>query len=748
MRPQLATVAVIAITAAPSAVGAQIPQPLSAVAAHDVYGVAWVDGALRAGSPAYVARFDPGVVEITPALGRRAPREFPLRVAMRSVHRGGHELWRASDAGRPAPQLRGASVHYEHGRGLVERYDVRAEGLEQSFVFAERPAGEGDLVVRCTLATDLECAPTTSARELRFVAADLGGITIGAVTGVDAHGRTAAGHMAFDGVDLQLVLPHAFVESASYPLVLDPLFGPQLNSGVSFDDHFPDSAYDAASGIWGIVFEFPISATSSDVWIMRQDGASGAMLGGTSVGSGPGSQRRPGIASVNRCDRFLVVWQDDGVGNGDVKCRGVRPSDGMLTNTVTVAGTAAAELAPDVGGDAFGNLDLEALVVWQEVGVGILGVQVTLPIGLGDPVVVGSPVTLDPSPQSQNPAISKSGGFDPANGGRYVVAWETSLGGASLIGYLGVDRDLGILTSPFYAGSGFPVANPDVDGDGTQFLIVFESLEGPTATTSDVWCQPAAICAGGTTLCGPPGGPLVNVAGDDERQPAVASLGPTFVAAWAKSEPGSTTDYRIGISNVVPGACQLCNATTLTGANPGFRCSYPALCAMRSNGVESTEALLTWEQRENSTGNSLLRSHRYRPFTGGSVTPLGGVGGCGGGGIAGVDGPFAVGNLSFDLTLRNADPLAPAAVVLFDTAMGPTTACGTCTFLSPQVVSPLFPVTNGDADAPLPLPCNAGLLGFAMDVQWAVLTPVTPGAPCPLLPFLSVSDALRMVLSN
>ncbi len=715
------------------------------VTADEVLGVGWTDGELHAVSRSYVARFDPGSVELTPAFGRGATRTYPMTLSMQAVHRGGAEVWRAAAGHAPTPRLDGTSVSYGHAAGVVERYDARASGLKQSVVFASEPAGEGDLVVRYAVETDLRCLATEGAETLWFAAERLGGIDVGRVTGVDAEGRSAVGHMSFDGEELQLVLPEAFVASATYPLELDPLFGPQLNSGVSFDDHFPDVAYDAASGVWCIAFEFPASSTSSAAYVMRQDDATGAMLGGIFLGN-PGSG--PSVASVRQAGRFLVVWQDDSSGAGNIRCRAVRASDGALSNTGTVAGTTDDEVAPDVGGDAFANGDLEALVVWENTTIGIEGVQVTVPVNTGDPVVVGAPVTIDPTPGTRTPAISKSGGFDATNGGRYVVAWETVLSGAELIGYVGVDRDLNILTPTSLTASGLPVDKPDVDGDGTEFLIVFESRENGINAENDIWGQPAAFCAGGTSLCGAAAAPLANVANDDERQPAVACLGPVFAVAWSDRNPGSTTDYRIGVSNVVRGTTTLCNQQVLTGNSSAWLSSFPALCAKRSNGVESDEGLLTWESRENSSGNSLMRSHRYRAFNGGAVTAVPGVGGCGNGGDAGAGGAFAVGNASFELTLRNADPLSIAGLLMFDTAMAAPTTCGACTALNAQVFSPLFPVVNGEADVPLPIPCFASLLGFTMDVQWAVVGPNQSPAPCQLFPFVSLSGAVRMTLSN
>lgn len=735
-------VAAILVWFAPTCAVAQHVAPEPLFDTGGIHGVAWTDGELRAASRGCVARFDAGSVEVTPVLGRRAPREYPLSVALNAVRRGTADVFVASAA--TPPRLDGESVYYRHRDGLVERYDVRADGIKQSLVLADRPAGHGDLVVRYCVSTELQCPGASAAHELQFTADGLGGIRIGGTVGIDANGNQVDGHMNFDGQTLELVLPHDFVERAAYPVELDPLFGPQLNTGVSFDDQRPDIAYDVTTNVYAVAFEFPVSATTTDVWVMRHDAATGNRLGGTSLASGSG--RLPKIASINLSDRFLVVWQDDGAGNGDIVCRGMRASDGLLTNPVTVAGNQTAETAPDVGGDAFDNLDVEGLVVWNEAGVGILGVQVMLATGTGDPVVVGTPVTLDATPQTANPVISRSGGLDPTNGGRYVVVWEVQGPGVTFLNAIGVDRDFNVLTSVALVSAG-PVGNADVDGDGSQFLVVYETLEGPAPSPSDVWCQPLEFCMGATALCGPQGAPLANTVNDDELQPAVACFGSMFAVAWADATAGSTTEYRISVSNVVPGACQLCGSQVVTGRAPAWRASQPALCAMRAGGAATMVGLLSWEEREVSTGNSLLRSHRYQPFTGGSVTPLAGVAGCGTGGSIGVNGPFALGNSEFKLTLSGANPSSALAYAILDSTLAAPNTCGTCLSINLETTLPVV-AAGGSAELPISIPCDLRFLGATLNAQWIVFTPGAPSPPCPAFRFVSASDALRLVLAN
>lgn len=113
-----------------------------------------LDGGLWGFGQRYKAEFRAQDVEFTPALGHLAPHNMTVGLALRSVGRGATE----TPVSPAARSYAGNQVVYRRAE-VAERYDVRLDGLEQSFVFDQLPAGEGDLVVRATMTTEFVVAP-------------------------------------------------------------------------------------------------------------------------------------------------------------------------------------------------------------------------------------------------------------------------------------------------------------------------------------------------------------------------------------------------------------------------------------------------------------------------------------------------------------------------------------------------------------------------------------------------------------
>ena len=106
---------------------------------------------LHGGGPDYRVQSEDGVVIFTPALGG-AVQSQPLAFRFESVRRGGKTLIVAEPA---APSRAGKIVSYAHKGGVRERYEVRADGVHQTFVFDALPPGRGDLIVRGRITTGL-----------------------------------------------------------------------------------------------------------------------------------------------------------------------------------------------------------------------------------------------------------------------------------------------------------------------------------------------------------------------------------------------------------------------------------------------------------------------------------------------------------------------------------------------------------------------------------------------------------------
>ncbi len=106
-----------------------------------------------------------------------------------------------------------------------ERFDIVPSGVEQSFRFAQRPSGTGDLVVR--LETSGLTGATIKDGALSFSASNRE-ISYGVATWVDATGRKTPVNSRYQAGHIVLTVPAAVVESAAYPAVLDPVVSSKM----------------------------------------------------------------------------------------------------------------------------------------------------------------------------------------------------------------------------------------------------------------------------------------------------------------------------------------------------------------------------------------------------------------------------------------------------------------------------------------------------------------------------------------
>ncbi|MBK8979282.1 MAG: hypothetical protein IPM29_25575 [Planctomycetes bacterium] len=178
---------------------------LGAWAAGDDFKVGFVDGATT----------------VVPYLGREAPHNLPWRWRTISATVGDRDLLGPSGTTEHRADLR-----YERRRGaLLERWDVRADGVEQSFVVDRLPSRTADLVVSGRVDSTLRCEDRPpQAAPLRFVdPAGRAELHYGTALAFDAAGRTCAVPTAFAAGIIELRVPAAFVAAATLPLTIDPL---------------------------------------------------------------------------------------------------------------------------------------------------------------------------------------------------------------------------------------------------------------------------------------------------------------------------------------------------------------------------------------------------------------------------------------------------------------------------------------------------------------------------------------------
>ncbi len=697
-------------------------------------------GQLRAVGPDYKARFDAGAMTFVPALGDAVPHNMDWRVSMRGTRRGdGDELVAIRDAmPRPADSV----VRYARGRGIEEQFHVGPDGIEVRYVFAQPIIGEGDLVVRAEVDTELVARSCETDAGLAFRIGNVGGVNVGGVVGIDANGQRMPGSMRWDGRDLEFVLPAEFVDGAAYPLTLDPLVGAAIAAGSSpLSASQPDVAF--VDDWYVVVWEEAFSETDHDVRAQFVDDSGTLQFGFWSVHTTAGFSTKPRVAAVRNGTLFLVTWATapTPLGPFDVECKWLE-LNGVRSNLVEIAAMSANEIEPDVGGSATANGDA-AVVVWNEVGAGIRAAQVTV-VAPADPVV-GNTAILSTNPDDGRPEISHSGGST----GRYAVAFERGgfPTGVWARGISGAAVPLG--TEIQLAGSILGAARPSIDGDGTSFVCVYEQRESIATTKRDILCQRIGFL-GNQLNAFAASGTIEADGNDDEWEPAIAWTGPKYVVAWSNEATGFL-ESAVRSRGVLLDGCTDCgDPEFVVDPEAGVRSHTPRIGSKLGGNVDSEDddALIAYASVQTGPPfDSDVLARRWRAFSGGSFGNVSGP--CGPvSTIALPNGPAALGNENFTLSVDGIPPTLTAAVVHLAQGPAPIVQCiGVCPISDPGFLLASVPPTTfgaGSATLDLPLACDSQLEGLAIDCQFLFLGAQV--SPCFLVPSLVGSPILRLVL--
>jgi hypothetical protein len=711
--------------------------PVGSSVMRAAHGAALVEGELWGAGPDYKVHFRDGGFELTPALGRAAPRNLPLTFELEAIERGGALVH--APGGAAAPRLgEDGVVRYAHGGGIEERYETRADGLEQSFVFAAPLPGTGELVVRGRLAGEL-AAPLGEHAALDFTVPGQGGVHFGAVLGVDAAGRTVPGSLRYDGRALELVLPASFVDAAQYPLVLDPLIGAAFvvpGSG-DHDEEDPDVAYDNGNALYLVAWHRQFSALDYDIHAQRV-ATSGSLVGSLIlVENASGTFAiNPTVASQTLARRFLVAWQERTTASFNIMARAVDAPDGGLSSAIVVVATTADETDPDAAGEQT-SADDDVLVVWEREDQGIYGAQIAVPVSGGNPNLVSLP-TVSADPRAYRPAIAKSGG----SAGRALVVYNVLYEPGDVDVYMALlDRNGFLLDGPQgLATSIHEESEPDVDGDGTSWIVAY--VGGPTVDDSELFSLRVTFNAASSQLSffSP-----VTMTSDalEQYNPAVAwTPGKAFVAWQQEYEPGDMDIHARGID---PKDCEDCEPTLTLDYSSTWD-AEPELASQYSGGSAGDQVLATWYSGDLgflTVDETDVKVQRLEAFgSSGSSHDLGGN--CGAGGVISTSGSIAAGNPSFAVKLNGADPSATTGMLIVHPPSAPF-VCGSCSVVLPGSLFSV-PLSGGAASQTLPIPCDVSIVGAQLDAQWAVLP--SSSIPCPLFGSVAASARLRLTIGQ
>ncbi len=308
-------------------------------------------------SAAYCATFDAGSVTVAlpwqiPGLGqpRLAFKLNEVRVG-EQVLTEGHPL---------APLLRGEDRALAFSRGAVdEQYVIEAAGVEQRFVISELPKARGALTISASLDTNLE-SPSESGSTLAFTANGKTIMCISDALVVDAAGRKQAVAMRVVNDVLTMTVPADWMNSATLPIVVDPLIGGPItvdgalaayvDTIANIQVRVTDVAYDSTANEWFVVWDEQFGASAFDYDVFGQRiAANGTLAGGLiQISTGAEGDYEPSISFHPTVGQYLVVWRQDPQDNNSV-------TDQRIVGQVQASGGGANILGTFVVDDAPGQ---------------------------------------------------------------------------------------------------------------------------------------------------------------------------------------------------------------------------------------------------------------------------------------------------------------------------------------------------------------------------------------------------------
>jgi hypothetical protein len=514
--------------------------------------------------------------------------------------------------------------------------------------------------------------------------------------------------------------------------VLDPLISPAFYVGSEASDSGdPDAAFDPATGSYLVVWESYWSGSDVDVYGQRIS-ASGAALGlilPVEPGISPISMN-PTVASAPGGSRYLVAWQQGPgpLGPFEVWARTVEASSGALGPSGRISEAGKHSIDPDAG--TLGPGEDSAALVWQEQGDGIRWARVTWPSGVpGASIQAQVRACVD----CARPKIARNGA-----GLRALVVWEELVGTQSDVWARAVTPSGSMTNLVAVAATTLDESHPDVDGDGANWLVAYESDPSGSAQT-DIHSRKVSYTGSPTLVMGIPK-TVEASAGQVEAAPAVAYAGPKYLVAF--EDVNGLLDRDVVGVGINPKLFEVCEPhhTLLAGAEYSGEVALAARVSASPSAGD--EVLAVWQQALPAfpASGEVLGAFWEAIGPGGSVVNVGG--GCAGGGAITTAGAVSVGNPALAINLTGAS--GAATLALLNIALAPVpSACGSCTFNLPAILLSTG-MAGGAASISIPVPCDAALSGAVFQAQWAVLP--TGLAPCPTFPGVSFSDRLSMAV--
>ena len=672
-----------------------------------------------------------------------------------------------------SPTSVGDRIEYAWG-AVRERFDAHAGGIAQSFEFDEEPGGAGDLVLEIQIdgpflveerivpsvgALDLFSFGRPAVRYGQALAYDAAGVSIPVASSTVPRGTSRS---------IRLHVPGHVLESASYPLVVDPAITPITTIDPSAMG--TSSAYDPTRERY--LLAWSEGAEVKCQLFDREGVALGAeaTLDAIDFASDPTASFDRTSVAFHRWfgdatkDTFLVGWSKvDFIGSGplqldsEIWARFVDPVSGQPPATIfasqpflfseDVDGPWGESARADLGFELAGS-GRYGLGAWQrnDAGSAIHNIMarayaVTWNLGLPE-LQADLEVVVDSSSFSFGVSIgshlSVAGALDSIDvfGGVSQKTWDiayqyffaspspgdfdiriqrvvtdnvappvTTLASSSLAAaVIGVDE-----TSPdlsYLAPKSFDYSDARVLMAYARGGDIFGRLyDGNTALTSTFLIDSQPNTLFSPDVGAGAVGEFMVAYGHFNIDPA---LNQAFIRGARVLADGTVTAAQIGIDDVTPQA-----------AGDPFLSSYPVGLG---GGTPTNRMLASWTREGGSAQYRLLEplgatSAYYGtgcPTPGGSVPVIGLSGGL----------PY-LGNQDFGLTAKGGVPNQVAVMLMGGIDEVPYPGAPGCMLYVKGPFSFSFATTDasGDAALPLPMPFAPGIAGLGISCQWAFICP-------------------------
>lgn len=486
--------------------------------------------------------------------------------------------------------------------GIVEHYQAVNDGVEVAWVFQNELPGSGPIEI-CATVDGLSYAGETDLGQHFADSSGVARVYVGQAEAVDSLGNrwSLTTYSVSGSSKLVVELPAAIQDEAVYPLVVDPIIGPEFGVdqpvSIAASGNQQTAAVTCGAGMYFVAWQDNRNSvnTGSGIYGTRVSSA-GAVLDpfGIAICTAGSGQATPTVAASGTT--FLVAWQDGRLGGNDIFGARISSTTGAVLDPLGLAisfdPAQNAKANPSIAGGSSGFF-----ATWEDkrnaVNTQIFGARVSTAGTVMDPTGIGLSAT---AANQFHPTVV-------CNSNSYFVAWEddrsNSTNGPDIyggrVGTNGIVLDTnGVPLCTVTNSQTTPVA---AINHGTV-LVTWRDQRVRNNRTNDIFGTRVNFTNNTVNVLDPLG--IVISSNGVSQTPAICAFTNGFLVVWSDKRSNSVSGTDIYGARVDTNG-------VLTDTN-GF-----AICADSGNQVNpalaanSSNALVVWTDPRNSadTGNDI-----------------------------------------------------------------------------------------------------------------------------------------------